>query len=333
MGRAYAARPLSRQRLRSFPSTPARTIAYVCLPEPETAVTARPETPPSPAAGSSRTRIVVCADDYAFTPGVSQAIRELLAARRISATSVMTGSPFWPSEAEALKAVAGDADIGLHVTLTDQTPLGPMPTFAPNGRFPPLATVFRAGLLRRLPLVEIEAEIERQAAAFIRHYDRPPDHIDGHHHMHQLPGVRDIVVRLAARLSPGRTWVRSCAEPRLRIFRRGIGVGKAMVIGALGPAIDRRAATLGVPRNRGFAGAYDFATEQRPTAELFRRFVGGLATNGLVMCHPGHVDAALEASDPMTTARERELHYLMSDAWPVLLAERGLDLGPLRRAP
>ncbi|HVT56350.1 MAG TPA: ChbG/HpnK family deacetylase, partial [Xanthobacteraceae bacterium] len=34
-------------------------------------------------------RIVLCADDYALSPGVSAGIRELLAAGRLNATSVM----------------------------------------------------------------------------------------------------------------------------------------------------------------------------------------------------------------------------------------------------
>jgi predicted glycoside hydrolase/deacetylase ChbG (UPF0249 family) len=277
-------------------------------------------------------RIVVCADDYALTPGVSRAIRELIVARRISATSVMTGSPFWPAEAAALKAVAGDADIGLHVTLTDQTPLGPMPTFAPDGRLPPLAAVFRAGLLRRLPLAEIEAEIERQLEAFIMHYGAPPAHIDGHHHMHQLPGVREIVISLAARVGKGRTWVRCCAERRALIARRRVAPLKAAIIAALGPGLARRAAASDVPVNSGFTGVYDFATERRPLADLFARFLDGLGTRGLVMCHPGYADETLSELDVMTTARAAELAFFMSDAWPVLLAARGLEVGPLPRA-
>lgn len=279
----------------------------------------------------SATRIVVCADDYGLTPGVSRGIRELLASRRISATSVMTGSEFWPSEAGALKDVAGDADIGLHVTLTDQRPLGPMPSFAPDGRFPPLAAVFRAGLLRRLPLVEIEAELERQVEAFEAHYGAPPAHIDGHHHMHQLPGVRDIVVRIAARVSGRRTWVRSCSANPLLISRRGVAPFKAAVIGALGAGIARRAAKWGVATNKGFSGAYDFSAERRSLRDLFARFLWGLGPGGLVMCHPGHADAALAERDIMTKAREAELAFLVSDAWPELLAERKLELGPLTR--
>src|SRR5690606_13195439 len=141
-------------------------------------------------------KLVVCADDYALTPGVSRAIRELIAGGRISATSVMTVCPYWREEGPALAAVAGGADIGLHLTLTDQAPLGAMPELAPSGYLPPIEVVVRASLLGRLPVAEIEAEIERQLEAFVAVWGRPPSHIDGHHHVHQLPGVRRALLRV-----------------------------------------------------------------------------------------------------------------------------------------
>lgn len=271
----------------------------------------------------------MCADDYALTPGVSRSIRELLAAGRISATSVMAASEFWPSEAAALRAVAGDANIGLHVTLTDHVPLGLLPTFAPTGRFPAMAVVHKAGLLRRLPRDEIAAEIERQLQAFITHWGAPPAHIDGHHHVHQLPGVRDLVIDVAARFG-GRTWLRVCQDrPRL-ILRRGVATAKSFALAALGPATNRRARKSHVPTNDGFSGAYDFLSEARPFADLAPRFLVGARENTLLMCHPGHSDATLADLDVMTTARDREHAYFMSDAWPMELARAGLDLGPYR---
>ena len=78
----------------------------------------------TPPISSRPLRLIVNADDYAFTPGISRGIRELLSTRRISATSVMAASQYWPQEAAALKAVAGDADIGLHLTLTGVEAVG-----------------------------------------------------------------------------------------------------------------------------------------------------------------------------------------------------------------
>lgn len=291
---------------------------------------------PAPASNgpgvSSRPRLVVCADDYALTPGVSRAIRELLAARRISATSVMTVSEFWPSEAGALQQFAVAADIGLHVTLTDQMPLGPMATFAPAGRFPTMGEVYKMGILRRLPIPEIVDEIERQVAAFVSHFGAPPAYLDGHHHVHQLPGVRDIVVDVAARLGQGRVWVRCCRERPMLVLKRGVAMAKALAIGGFGGGIEILARQAGVPVNRGFSGAYDYLGDTRPIGELFERFVHGADENTLVMCHPGYVDAELDGRDAMKTPRETEFAYLMSDAWPELLRKSGLDLGPLRRS-
>lgn len=281
-------------------------------------------------------RLVVCADDYGFTPGVSRAIRELLSARRISATSVMTGSPHWPVEASALAAVAGDADVGLHVTLTDQTPIGPMPQLAPSGRLPPMPALYRAAVARRLPLDEIRAEIERQVDAFRTHWGAPPAHIDGHHHVHQLPGIRDIVVETARRLTDGPgsrkhpVWVRSCRERSTLIWRRGIAIGKALTLAAFAGGLERRARRAGVPVNRGFSGAYDYLADKRPPDLLFARFVLGAGDNSLMMCHPGYVDALLDGLDAMTTARETELSYLADAEWPALLEREGFTLGPLR---
>lgn len=277
-----------------------------------------------------RPRLIVCADDYAFTPGVSRSIRELLQARRISATSVMAASQYWPNEAAALAAVAGDADIGLHVTLTDQTPLGPMAIFAPRGKFPAMADVYKAGIRRQLPLTEIREEIERQLERFMQHYGRPPAHIDGHHHVQQLPGVREIVVEIAARLSP-RPWVRVSGDRAGVVWRRGVAVPKALVIGALGRRVETLARAAGVPVNDGFSGAYDFANDKRDLSALFWRFIGGVRDNTLIMCHPGHSDATLAALDVMVAARDREHAFFMSDAWPAMITANGLELGPFRR--
>ena len=279
-------------------------------------------------------RIGVCADDYGLTPGVSRGIRELLAVGRISATSVMAASEFWPGEAPALLAVVLGArkplDIGLHVTLTDQRPLGGMPTFAPSGAFPPLPAVLEAGLSRRLPLAEIEAEIERQLAAFTAHFGAPPAHIDGHHHIHQLPGIRDIVLRMAQRLAPAPCYLRSCVESTSIILRRGVATPKALLISALGRGLSRRASAAGVLTNTGFSGVYDFARERRPLAEVFARFLQGAGERHIMMCHPGYSDAVLAGKDPLTTARETELAFLASDAWPRLIGAAGLEIGSLR---
>ena len=89
----------------------------------------------------------------------------------------------------------------------------------------------------------------------------------------------------------------------------------------LSRASAARAAALGVRTNPAFAGTYDFA-DDADFAALFPRFLDGLPDGGVVMCHPGFVDAELQRLDPLTTLREREYAFLAGDDVPGAARER-----------
>ena len=80
-------------------------------------------------------KIVLCADDFGLTDGVSRGILELAEAGRISATGAMTNMPGWRRSAQALKPLVGRIGIGLHLNLTVGAPIGPMPVLARGGTF------------------------------------------------------------------------------------------------------------------------------------------------------------------------------------------------------
>lgn len=270
--------------------------------------------------------LVLCADDYGLAPGVDAGILELVEAGRLSAVSCMTGSPRWKQAAVRLQPFLERIDAGLHLTLTDQEPLGSAPRLAPGGRLPSLG---RLALLLRWNVAarrEAAEQLERQLAAFEEALGRPPDFLDGHQHVHVLAGVRDAVVAAAARLGRRRrAHLRSLREPYGAILRRGGERRKALVLALLGRGLDRRAAAAGVPTNDSFRGATRF--EPGPACrDEFRRFLAGGGALPLVMCHPGRVDAELAARDPLTGRREDELAYLGSDAFLEDLAAAGVHL-------
>ncbi len=62
-------------------------------------------------------------------------------------------------------------------------------------------------------------------------------------------------------------------------------------------------------------------------AKIFPRFLKGLPDGGLIMCHPGFVDAELKRLDPLTHLREREYEFFMSDEFPELLKAQHVALG------
>ncbi|WP_246337217.1 ChbG/HpnK family deacetylase [Azospirillum oleiclasticum] len=266
-------------------------------------------------------RVILCADDYGLAPGVGESIRELIGKGRLSATSCMTVCPFWPEEAERLKPLADRADIGLHLTLTDHSPLGAMPGLAPSGRLPPLKALMGRAFAGQLDAREVAGEVERQVAAFTAAFGRPPDYIDGHQHVHQLPTVREAVATALARL-PG-AYVRLCGEPRRAILRRGVSVPKALLISELGGGLAALARAAGIPANDGFRGVYDFSGSI-PFGALMPRFLDPPAARPLVMVHPGIPDDALRRADPVVDQRLVEHEYLRGDAFGTLLTARGL---------
>lgn len=277
------------------------------------------------------TRVAVSADDYGMAPGVSRGILDLVGAGRLSGTSCMTVSPFWPEHAAWLKPLAARAEIGLHFVLTDLRPLGPLPRLAPDGRLPSLPRLLALALARQLDAAEIDAELNRQLDRFEAAFGRPPDFIDGHHHVHQLPGIRDAVLRSFSARLPSGTWLRICDEPSTAILRRGLSIPQALVIARLGRGLRRGASREGVLANRRFTGVRSFR-ETVPYRDLFRRFIAGAPEGLLVMCHPGFADAELAAVDWVTRQREDEYAYFKSDSFLADLAEADVVLGPLKRA-
>jgi chitin disaccharide deacetylase len=273
-------------------------------------------------------RVVLCADDYGLAPGLGEGIRSLLAQGRLSAVSCMSLSPFWPEEARRLEQAGTQAEIGLHLTLTDQPPLGPMPRLAPAGRLPRFGALLRAAYLRRLPAAEIKAEALRQLDAFEKGMGRPPDFLDGHHHVQQLPVVRDVVLEVWRARLPRRSWVRTCAEPLAQAVRRRVAVPRALAFAFPGRALRRRLRAAGVPTNHGYSGAYDFSG-QEPYGQLFDRFLQGARDGFLVNCHPGRVDEALRRADSLTDQREAELSFLQGSACAEVLQRRRVVLGGL----
>lgn len=258
-----------------------------------------------------RPQIILCADDFGLSPGVSAGILELLGAGRLSATGAMTNLPSWGAGARALAPFASRADLGLHFNLTCGPPLTPMPTLAPQGDLPPLRKVAAAALRESAARAEITQELTRQLQAFEEAMGRAPDFVDGHQHVHALPAVRDIVIRtVAARYPVGSVYLRDPADRMGAILRRGVAVTKALTVAGLARGFAAAARQAGLPVNQGFSGFSPFDAT-RDTGADFARFLVDAGPCHLIMCHPGHVDEELRWRDAVLASREAEWRWLM----------------------
>jgi predicted glycoside hydrolase/deacetylase ChbG (UPF0249 family) len=284
--------------------------------------------PPGQAPTSPLRTFRLCADDYGISPSVSRGIRDLIARGRLNATSVMVTAPsFSAAEARALSALDGagrHVAIGLHFTLTP--PFRPAtPAYrpvAPDGAFLSLPLTLGIGLLRRLDPGALAAEAVGQLAAFRTAFGKPPDFVDGHQHVQLLPQVADALLAAMPEAAPG-AWIRQCGRA-VPPWRRW-GDPKGLLLDVLSVRLRARSAACGIRTNPAFAGTYNF----RPGADydaLFASFLHGLPDGGLVMCHPGFVDAELRRLDALTEVREQEHAFFAGERFPALLAESGVAL-------
>lgn len=259
---------------------------------------------------------ILCADDFAMTDGVSRAILDLLGRGKLTATGAMTNRPHWRRLAPELAAFAGRADLGLHLNLTCAGPLSPMPRLAPAGTLPGLKEVARAAVASATARAEIASEIVRQLDAFEEALGRPPDFVDGHQHVHVLPGVRRALLDILARRYPaGALYVRDPADSAAAIRARGVAVGKALVIAGLAAGFRRAALRRELHVNRGFSGVAPFDPQRDFGADLLR-FLVAAGPLHLVMCHPGFVDEELRELDPVVATRPVEHAALAAFAPP-----------------
>ncbi|MGF6527611.1 ChbG/HpnK family deacetylase [Variovorax sp. PvP013] len=296
------------------------------MPAEATTDTSRATARPTVAAVRAPVRIALCADDFALHPAVDDAVLRLARQGRLGATSCMTTSPRWAESARGLRADAPPTlSTGLHFNLTE----------GHGDAAPTLVAVLRDTYARRLPMADVRERIVCQLDAFEQAMGRAPDFVDGHQHVHQLPGVRDALLDvLMERYGGGSDPPSSTSAagpspmPAVRATvpaRRGWGAGKAGVLAVLGGWwFRRRLDHLGIPHNTGFAGVYGFdAPTPADYGRHMERWLAGSPDGTLMMCHPA---TSLVAGDAIAAQRVVEFDYLSSAAFGDSLARHGVEL-------
>ena len=123
----------------------------------------------------------------------------------------------------------------------------------------------------------------------------------------------------------GRVWLRDSADRPDRILRRGVETKKALALAWFGRGFAKDARAHGFEVNEGFSGFSAFDSRREYAAD-FARYLAQPGARHLVMCHPGHVDDELKSLDPVTTTREQELAFLLSDGFVEAMEKAGAQL-------
>ena len=262
--------------------------------------------------------IRLIADDYGLAPGVSSAILDLIERGRLTGTSCMTGFPEWEEAAARIRPLRQRAAVGLHLTLTDQIAVTGSSSLAPEGKLPGLAALALPLRRQRIDERDVHAELDAQYDRFTEALAGPPDHIDGHQHVHFIPVVRNWLLARFGAASHKPTLRGAPGLPALDAT-----APKIAAIATLAAGFNRSMQRAGFSPMTPLSGIYDWRQPEKFASRL-RAAVDTLPEQGLFMCHPGHVDDILRARDPMQDAREVEFTVLSSEDFGASLERAGV---------
>lgn len=249
--------------------------------------------------------ITLCADDFGLNPGVSQGILKLVRSKRLSAVSCMVNMPDFIHHAKELMDFKSQVQIGLHFNLTEGDLIS-----TTSQRCFHLNELLIKAYLRLIKASFVAKELNAQLDRFIELTGCLPDFIDGHQHVHQFPGIRQVVLDVYKERFQGKKTFIRITSPAISLPQYQLKTKILEMIG--GSVLHHQINQLGIPHNNCFAGIYDFAKESNYRS-LFRRWLALAQNNTLIMCHPGVEDK--NSTDSIAHARLKEMDYFLSDAF------------------
>jgi len=228
--------------------------------------------------------------------------------------------------------------VGVHLNLSDGPPVADQESVTSLlndvGEFAggPESLLLRRAR-RGLLLAEVENEWEAQIQK-VRDAGIAATHLDGHKHVHMLPGLFEIALRLAKRHDVGAIRV-SLEASSLRAAlssgsKQNAGVVMKQGVQARGLKLLARD-TREQAENAGISTADYFcgiAQTGELTLEGVEQFLKSLPDGTTeLMCHPGYSDAALEKTRTrLQDSRQTELQILTDTGIRNLVASLGIRL-------
>jgi len=248
------------------------------------------------AQGCSGRFLIINADDFGLTDGVSQGIAESLASGTVSSTTAMLCAPGSQKRIEKwIECLRGR--VGVHLQLTGGRPISPVadvPSLVGSDEH-----FYRSASdidpLFEDVVVEWRSQVER-----LRELGLQPTHLDTHHHVHRHPVAFAGVLAVAEHYDlPVRTLSETMTD---RIRARGVRCSDKTILEFYGaPPLEKVLSLL------------DSAFETAPcTVEL--------------MCHPGIVNDDLRRTSSYVDERGRELTMLNSPDFLSEVAARNIEI-------
>lgn len=276
-------------------------------------------------------RLIVNADDFGLSEKINEGIVKAHMEGIVTSTSIMAnGAAF--EHAVQLAGSTPTLDVGIHLTLTGEAPVLQRKDVSTlldaGGHFYDHAISFtKRYFMRQISLDEIEMELDAQIRKVM---DRNINvsHMDGHQHIHMLPGIRRIVGELADKYSiPAIRYPREAFSPYM--LRETKAAGRLAQLAGLDAfcALAKTSGTVAPDRFFGF-----FFGGNLTRKNLLRVF-GIIPASGTceLMCHPGMHDGHSQYShwkyswqDELDALTDQEIKNYLKTAGISLISYKDL---------
>lgn len=281
--------------------------------------------------------LIVNADDFGWTPGINRGIAE---AHRhgivTSATLLANGSAF--EEAVRMARELPSLGLGVHLNLSDGVPVLPQAELSGLAGKDGRLCCGPEKLLLRLTTGRVTAaQVEREWDAQIRKVRAAgiePTHLDGHKHVHMLPGLFPIALKMAKRHGIGAVRVSLESSGLREALAAGDGHSAAVVLkqGIQARGLKLLARNAREQATRAGIAVADYFCGIAQTGEMTEHGVERLLRSlpegtTELMCHPGYADEDLRGSDTrLQGSREEELRILSGTTVRNCVASLGIRL-------
>ncbi|HEX9944764.1 MAG TPA: ChbG/HpnK family deacetylase [Thermoanaerobaculia bacterium] len=267
--------------------------------------------------------LIVTADDVGLHPGMTLGAIQAHDQGIVTACSVVAAGRACERAVELLRDRPG-LDVGVHLALVGERPLSPPERVRSLvGRDGAFLKDFRAFtrryLLGGIAASEIEEELRRQIERLLA-AGLTVVHANSHQHLHVLPRVFEVVLRLAEEYRI--PFVRVPREPAARgLSPRALQIG---ILNRIGKRLEVRSIRT-VDRTVGILDA------GKLTFERLSSILAGVEGVTELVCHPGLGDEALATEYDWGYGWDRETAALCDPRVREALRERGIEIATFSR--
>jgi predicted glycoside hydrolase/deacetylase ChbG (UPF0249 family) len=281
--------------------------------------------------------LIVNADDLGWTEGVNRGIVEAHRKGLVTSTSLLANGRAFAA-AQGISRSNPELGIGVHLNLSDGPPSAPANEvkglLGKSGELEDAADSLLLKIAgRSLRVEEVEREWNAQVQK-VRDAGIQPSHLDGHKHVHMLPGLFEVALRVAKkhkiraiRVANEESTLRAAlasgeGQQKGTVLKQGV---QARGLKLLARDARKMAERAGISTADYFCGIAQTGVLTRDGLQELLEILPEGTTE--LMCHPGYADEELRKTRTrLQESRVAELRILTDEGIRKVVATRGIRL-------